>query len=190
MCCVGWENDSWHAQDCDWPIPHLTGMVMEVKHWMAFITYPSGKAQLRTIIPILQSFSQGSVHTSFSSPQLSVFLFLFQLKDLMWYSGLALAFESRDWKPWCLSFAAPLDTRSSPFVPLISPSSSQEELQTILGKFCSDISVQWGPTYQGLLLKKPYTLCSCCFQATEGFFLPLHKMPTSLDPFTLIVYSS
>lgn len=73
--------------------------------------------------------------------------FCFKWRNLMWYSDLALAFESRDWKPWCLSFAAPLDTRSSPFIPMISPSSSQEELQTTLGKFCFDISVQWGPTF-------------------------------------------
>lgn len=148
MCCVGWKNYSWQTQVHDFPISHLTRMVMGcVERWMPLITCPTRKTQLRTIISIFQSFSQGSVHTLFSSPWLSVVFFCFKWRNLMRYSDLALAFKSRDWKPWCLSFAAPLYTRSSPFIPMISPSSSQEELQTTLGKFCFDILVQWGPTF-------------------------------------------
>lgn len=86
-----------------------------------------------------------------SSPWLKVFFFLFQMK--VYHSGLVLTFETRDWQPWYLSFAAPLETRGSPLIPMISPSPVQEELQTALGKFCFDVSVQCGLPFLGLPLK-------------------------------------
>lgn len=50
-------------------------------------------------------------------------------------SGLVLALNLKIYNLGPFLFAAPLETRGIPFIPMISPSPSQEELQTILGKF-------------------------------------------------------
>lgn len=122
---------------------HLASMVTEcVKHWVASIIYPCRKHSWEPLCQYLSHFPKVLCTLHFLLHDSMFSFFCFKWRNLMWYSDLALAFESRDWKPWCLSVAAPLEAQSSPFFPMISPSSSQEELQTTLGKFCFDISVQ------------------------------------------------